>query len=805
MDRNEIIDQLTLEEKASLCSGSGFWETQAIKRLAIPQIRLADGPHGLRKQDDTEDHLGMNAATEAVCFPTASATASSWDRDLLYDIGQALALACNHEGVGVLLGPGANIKRSPLCGRNFEYISEDPYLTGKMAAAFIRGVQNNGVGTSIKHFAANNQEHRRMTIDSVVDERTLREIYLTGFEIAIKESNPWTVMCAYNKLNGVYCSDNKYLLTTILRDQWRYQGVVVTDWGACNDRVEGIKAGLELEMPSSGGLNDEKIIQAVKDGTLTEAELDKVVFRFLKLVEDAKHYAKTTAEEPIREQEELAYKASVESSVLLKNEGQLLPLSGEEPVLFIGEFFKKPRYQGSGSSRINPTRVVSAFDAVSALGYPFDYEQGYDMETDIPDAVLMQKAVKKASQAKTVVIFAGLTDDYESEAFDREHLNLPMSHSLLIESVAGVNPNVVVVLQNGAPIVMPWLIGVRSVLETYLSGQMGGAATIDLIYGNQNPSGKLAETFPLALEDCPSTEWFRMGPNSVEYREGLYVGYRYFNTFNKEVLFPFGYGLSYTFFEYNKLRVSKSKISENEEVDVYVTVTNTGERAGSEIVQLYVSDVQSTVHRPNMELKGFARVTLKPGERKVVKMTLDRRAFAFYNTLEEKWEVESGDFSIMIGKSSDYIVLVDYVEVKGSDKILVSLKDLLSAYHNREYLNVSDATFKRLLGRKPPNNHPYKQGHFTLNATVGDIKHTLAGRVLYKIGKGRFNEMAKDHDKSFKKLVDAMIEDTPLRSIVLMSRGKISFRKINAVLHMVNGRLIKGSVDFIKSHKNSKH
>jgi len=626
---DRILRELTLEEKAGLCSGSDFWHLKSVERLGLEKIMVTDGPHGLRKQDGDSDHVGLQNSVPATCFPTASATASSWDTELMNRMGKALAEECLQEEVSVILGPGANIKRSPLCGRNFEYISEDPYHTGKMAASLINGIQSLGVGTSLKHYVMNNQEARRMTIDAVADERTQREIYLAGFEKAVKEAQPWTVMCSYNRVDGTYLSDNKRLLTEILKEEWGHTGLVVTDWGACNDRVEGIRAGLELEMPTSFGKNDQKIIDAVNGGRLDIKLLDKAVERIIKLILKSVESRKKGFSYSPDEHHELARELAGQSMVLLKNE-DVLPLSKEEKIAVIGEFAEKPRYQGAGSSLINPTRLDTICGHLDDKEINYEYTKGYNINSDKPDLLLIADAKKLAASVEKVIIVAGLTDDYESEGFDRKHLGMPESHNVLIDEILDVNPNVVIVLMNGAPVEMPWLDDTKAVLEAYLGGQAGSGAVVDILYGHVNPSGKLAETFPLKLSDTPSYQYFPGYKKSVEYREGIYVGYRYYDKAEKDVLFPFGYGLSYTKFEYSNLRINKEGVYD---YDVSVDVRNSGTVAGAEVVQLYVLNPKSVIFKADKELRDFTKIYLEPGETGTVHMKLDERSFAFYNAM----------------------------------------------------------------------------------------------------------------------------------------------------------------------------
>ncbi len=669
MDKNkirELISQMTLEEKAGLCSGQDFWHTKAVERLGIPATMVSDGPHGLRKQDQKADHLGVNESIKAVCYPAASATAASFDPDMLEKMGEALGDACQHEELSVLLGPAVNIKRSPLCGRNFEYFSEDPYLTGVMATALIKGIQSKNVGTSIKHFALNNQEHRRMSCSSDADEQTIREIYFPAFEMAVKEAQPWTVMCSYNRINGTYASENRWLLTEVLRDEWGFEGYVMSDWGAVADRVEGIRAGLDLEMPSSGGINDRKIVNAVKSGKLDEKLVDLCCERILNIVFRYRENAKPETPWDQEAQHLQAAEVAADCMVLLKNEDDILPLSREDEVAFIGEFAQKPRFQGGGSSHINCFKTTGAVEA--AKGMKVTYARGYDVAADDAPDEMIAEAVAAAKKAKAAVVFAGLPDAYESEGYDRTHMRMPESQNRLIEAVAEANPNTVVVLHNGSPVEMPWIGKVKAVLEAYLGGQAVGLATVRVLYGDVNPSGHLPESFPIRLEDNPSYLFFGGEPRGTEYREGIFVGYRYYDKKKMDVLFPFGHGLSYTTFEYSNLKLSSDAIRDTDTVTVTATVKNTGRRAGKAVVQLYVGDVEGRVNavRPVRELKGFRKVALAPGESREVSFTLCKRAFAAWRSEIHDWWVESGDFTIEVGDSSANLPLKATLRVEST-------------------------------------------------------------------------------------------------------------------------------------------
>lgn len=650
----EIISKMTLEEKAAMCSGADFWHTEAVERLGIPASMVSDGPHGLRKQDQEGDHLGVNDSIKAVCFPAGCGTAASFNRELLVKMGEVLGEECQAEGVSVILGPAVNIKRSPLCGRNFEYYSEDPLVASEMAGALIHGVQSKHVGTSIKHFLANNQETRRMSSDSRVDERTLREIYLAAFEGAVKKEKPWTVMCSYNKINGTYAAQNHKYLTEVLRDEWGFDGYVMSDWGAVNSRVEDLKAGLDLEMPTSMGANDKLIVGAVQSGELDESVVDTAVERILNIVFRYEENRDKQAVFDRDQDHEMARKVAEETVVLLKNEG-VLPLAENDQIAFIGKYAAKPRYQGGGSSHINSHKVTSAWDIAQAMGN-VTYAQGFDDKEDKVDEKLFAEAVEAAGKAKAAVIFAGLPDAFESEGFDREHMAMPSCQNELIRQVSQVQPNTVVVLHNGSPVEMPWAGQVKGILEAYLGGQAVGGAVCDILFGRVNPSGKLPETFPLRLEDNPSYLSYIGEGDMVEYREGIFVGYRYYDKKKMDVLFPFGHGLSYTTFAYANLRTDKEQMKDTDVMKVSVDVTNTGKMTGKEVVQLYVADKESTVIRPVKELRDFVKVELEPGETKTVTFTLDKRAFAYYSVRIHDWHVESGTFDILIGKSSREIV-----------------------------------------------------------------------------------------------------------------------------------------------------
>jgi len=747
----DLLKKMTVEEKAEICSGASRWRTHSIDRLEIPEIMMADGPHGLRKEPKEKESASMGESVEAICFPTASALACSWDRDLMSRMGEALGEESQTEDVNILLGPGVNIKRSPLCGRNFEYFSEDPLLASELAANYVKGVQSMGVGTSLKHFAANNQEHRRLTVDAQIDERTLREIYLSAFEKVVKEAQPWTVMCAYNQVNGTHASENKYLLTDVLKEEWGHEGFVVSDWGAVNYRDKGIAAGLELEMPSSHGDGKKAIVEAVENGSLSEESLDRAAERMLKIIFKAVENDRDDLNYSKDEHHQLAREIAADSMVLLKNEESILPLAEDEKLGVVGSFAKKPRFQGGGSSNINPYQVDNAYAELEKYtDQKLAYAEGYSLESDEDDVKLIAKAKELAEKVDKVIIFAGLPDRYESEGYDRETLEIPPNQNRLIEEVAEVNKNAIVVLSNGSTITMPWLNNVKGVLEGYLTGQAGGGAAADILFGHVNPSGKLAETFPQKLSDNPSYLFFPGEKDKVEYREGIFVGYRYYDSKEIEPLFPFGYGLSYTDFEYSDLKIKKNEITDQETLNLSLKVKNTGDIYGKEIIQLYVSDPESTVIKPEKELKEFAKVELEPGQEKIVEFELDKRAFAYYNTEIDDWYVESGEYDILVGASSRDIRLKETVRVESTVEL------------------------------------PYE---YTINTNVGDIladpeaeevfnellSEYLEGTDLFEMLGGRKSEM-----------MEAMLKYMPLRALVMFSEGAVNRKQVEEIVEKLN-------------------
>ena len=745
-DLKKIVSEMTLEEKAGMCSGLDFWHLKEVEHLGIPKVMVSDGPHGLRKQDEKGDHLGINDSIKAVCFPPAVLSACSFDRGLMEEMGKAIGREAQANDVSVVLGPAVNIKRSPLCGRNFEYYSEDPYLAGEIAAAFVKGVQSQHVGTSIKHFAANNQEYRRMSSSSEVDERTLREIYFPAFETAVKKAQPCTFMCSYNQINGTFASENKWLLTDVLRGEWGFKGYVMSDWGAVNDRVKGLEAGLELEMPASGGDNDAMIVKAVKDGALEEKILDQAVERILRIIFEYADHRKPQ-EFTMEKDHEGAQHIAEESMVLLKNENHILPLKTSEKAAFIGGFARNPRFQGGGSSHINCFKTTNVLDSVPCDAQVV-YAEGFPADRDFYDKALADEAVKAAAEADKAVIFAGLPESFESEGYDRSHMRLPKCQNRLITEILKVQPNTVIVLHNGSPVEMPWLGEIKGLLETYLGGQAGGAAAANILYGKINPSGKLAETMPLKLSDNPSYLNFG-GGEKVEYREGIFVGYRYYDTKEMDVAFPFGYGLSYTTFAYSNLKLSMENPTEKDTVMVSADVTNTGKSAGKEVVQLYIRDLTGSAIRPEKELKGFEKVFLEPGETKTVTMELNKRSFAWYNTELHDWFAASGDYEILVGASSRDIRLTETLHLNSSQRLPM---------------------------------------HVHMNTTLGDLLRNpetaeAAKKLIQKYLSGEAGSEAASEAVS-EEMTMAMTDSMPLRA--LMGFAGVSRKELDSVIEKLN-------------------
>ena len=780
-----LLKKLTLEEKCALLSGAETFKTRGMPEHGIPQIWLSDGPHGLRKQAGESDHLGLNPSVPATCFPTASAVANSWDAALGEEIGAALGEEAAAQEVSVVLGPGLNMKRNPLCGRSFEYFSEDPYLAGKLAAGYIRGIQSKGVAACPKHFAVNSQETRRMASDSIVDERTLREIYLTGFEIAVKEGHPRSIMSSYNLVNGTYANENKHLLMEILRGEWGFDGAVITDWGGSNDHALGVKNGSTLEMPAPGGDSVRELLAAVESGKISESDIDARLSELLPLVFDTKAALDAAPREfDAAAHHALACRAAEESLVLLKNEGSLLPLAAGSKVAVIGDFAKNPRYQGAGSSMVNSTQVDVLLDKLidSELNV-IGYQQGFDRHGK-PDAALQKSACELATQADTVILCMGLDEIAESEGLDRSNLRLAKNQLDLLQAVAAVNPKIVVVLYSGSVVETPWLDNCQALLYAALGGQAGAGAVADALTGKVNPCGKLAETWPLAYADVPSAADFATRRKTVEYREGLYIGYRYFTTAEKAVRFPFGYGMSYTTFAYSDMAADEQGVS--------LTVTNTGSVAGTEIVQLYTAKKNSELFRPAKELKGFARVTLAPGEKQRITIMLDDKAFRFWNVKANRWEIEGGEYELLVGASVEDIRLCEKISVHGTATVHPYEDRNLDCYYKGNVLHVSDADFEKLLGHPIPNG----KTKIDRNLTLGELNHarsplgwlvwlvlTILLDASYKRGKPDLNILFQ--------------YNMPLRALAKMTNGAISMGMVDGIVMELQGFWILGLVRVI--------
>lgn len=799
MKYKDIINQMTLEEKASLMSGKDFWQTQNIERLGINSMFLADGPHGIRKQAAAADHLGLNESIPATCFPTSATVANSWNEELGLKIGQLLGKEAVSQKVNVLLGPGINMKRNPLCGRNFEYFSEDPYLAGKMAANYIKGIQSQGISACVKHFAVNNQEERRMSIDTIVDERTLREIYLTAFEIAIQEGKTQTVMSAYNQLNGTYTNENLHLMREILRDEWGYEGVVVTDWGGSNDRVSGLIAGNELEMPTTAGETDEEIIAAIKAGTLSEEVLDENVDRILDLTFKTEEVFQKTHKEldlfDIKEHHRFAQKVAEESIVLLKNEEDILPISNDKKVAIIGDFAKDARYQGAGSSIVNPTILDNTLECIEESGLnSIGYEPGYNRYGK-KSRRKMSRACELAKQADIVLLYIGLDEVTEAEGLDRQDLQIPANQIELLNAIYEVNSNIVAILSSGSVVEMPWIDKVKGLVHGYLSGQAGARAILRVIAGEVNPSGKLAESYPIKYEDTPSYHQFPGKEVSVEYREGLFIGYRYYDTANVDVLFPFGYGLSYTNFDYSNLQVTEDGVT--------FDVTNTGQVSGMEISQLYVGCTSDEIFRPNKELKGFTKTLIEAGETKTVHIPFDDKTFRYFNVKTNKWEIEEADYEIMIGASSADIRLIDTLFVKGTNASLPYDKEKLPSYYAGKTNLVSQEEFESLLGHKVPESKWDRTRPLGYNDTIAQCQYAKGAfaRIAYRLISFAHKFLWKIGKRDTANLIMMSVYHMPFRGVARMTGGIINMPMLDGILMVVNGHFFKGVRHILKERK----
>ncbi len=780
----EIVKKMSLEQKAAFVSGYDYWHLEECEELGLPKIMVTDGPHGLRKQNPNGDSVGLGNSYPATCFPPAATSSCSWDPELLTKQGEAMGRECLKEKVSVILGPGTNIKRSPVCGRNFEYFSEDPYLAGKCSAAVINGVQSNGVGTSVKHFCCNSQEAFRMVINEVIDERAMREIYLPAFEISVKEAQPWTIMNSYNKINGVYASQNGHTQQEIARGEWGFEGLFVTDWGSSVDRIPGLQNGTDLEMPSSGTLNTKRIIEAVNNGSLDEDILNERVDKVVELIMKSKPALENEHTYDIEEHHQIAARVAEASMQLLKNDDAILPLKSGQKVAVIGEMAKAPRYQGAGSSVINCTKIDNAYEQLEKLGVDVTYAQGYEKSKDEINPTLTAQAVDAAKKADVAIVFAGLTEEFEGEGYDRVGIEMPKSHNALIEEVSKANENTVVVLAGGSVVLMPWLDKVKGLLNSGLGGQAGGIAVANILTGKVNPSGKTSETYPVSFEDNPTFGNYPGGPVTSEHRESVYIGYRYYDAAKKDVVFPFGFGLSYTTFEYSDIKLSADKIKDTDTVTVSFKIKNTGDVDGAEVAQVYVADKESTIFRPEKELRAFSKVFLKAGEEKEVSVELSKRAFAFWNVNINDWCVETGDFDILVGASSRDIKLSATINVESTVECEIpDYKAAAPAYYNN-VANITRDDFAAIYGELPnPDIDTGKK--IDIYCCLNDARHTkwggklcrLIDKVMVKFGS------AENGDG---KMLAAMATQIPIRNFIAMSMGVFSPEMADGLLMMLN-------------------
>ena len=793
MKHPEIIEKMSLKQKADFASGYDYWHLESAQDLGLPKIMITDGPHGLRKQNPNGNSVGLGNSYPSTCMPPAATSACSWDENLLREEGEALAEECLQEKVSVILGPGTNIKRSPVCGRNFEYFSEDPLLAGKMSAGLINGCQSNGIGTSLKHFACNSQEAFRMIINEVIDERTMREIYFPAFEIAVKEAQPWTIMSSYNRINGVYASQNDWLQNKVARDEWGFEGLFVTDWGASVDRVPGLKAGTDLEMPSSGTLNAERIVAAVENGELDEAVLDERIDMVVDLILKSKPALEKDFKFDIEEHHAVARKVAEGSMVLLKNEDNVLPLKEGQKIAVIGEMAKAPRYQGSGSSVINPTKLDNAYDSLIEAGVNVTYAQGYYKapptkkdKSRKSDTELISEAAAAAKAADVAVVFIGLTEALEAEGYDRADIEIPAEHNTLVKEVVKANPNTVVVLAGGAVVHIPWIDNVKAVLNSGLGGQAGGSAVANILTGKVNPSGKTAETYPLSFEENPVYGNYPGQPVVSEHKESLYVGYRYYDTAKKDVLFPFGYGLSYTTFEYSDIKLSASEIKDTDTVEVSFKIKNTGSVDGAEIAQVYVADKDSTIFRPEKELRAFTKVFLKAGEEKEVSLTLGKRAFAYYNVNIGDWHVETGEFDILVGASSRDIKLSAGIHVASTvDAEIPNYQETAPAYYTADISEMTGEQWAAVYGQELPSAERDTTKKITIYNCLDDASHTKWGGKIGRLIKKVISNFgsAENGDAA---MLQAMAVQIPIRNFISMSMGVFSPKMAEGLLQILN-------------------
>ncbi len=779
---------MTLEEKASLLSGKNFWQTRGIERLEIPQMSLADGPHGLRKQASEGDHLGLVDGVKATCFPTSATMANSWDEAICEEVGQALGKEAYHHEVNILLGPGLNIKRNPLCGRNFEYFSEDPYLSGKLASAYVNGIQKEGVGACLKHYAANNQESLRMTNDSVIDDRTLHEIYLTGFEIAVKESKPKAVMSAYNLINGTYASENKYLMRDVLVDQWGFEGMVVSDWGGSNDAVAGVEAGSHLEMPTPGRDSIDLLVEAVKNDKIEENVIDQRVEEYLRVLYETRTEGNQTLD--YNKHHQLARKAAESAIVLLKNKDGVLPLKKNTKVAIIGDFADNPRYQGAGSSLVNAYKLENTLNVLGNTDVEMvGYAKGYNRIGD-KDTSLISEAIQLAERVDVALLFIGLNEVNETEGRDRDHIDISKNQKELVKAVAKVAKKTVAVISSGSVIEMSWADECDGILHGYLSGQAGASAMINVLTGKVNPSGKLSETYPFTYDQCPNVSYYPGKEKTSEYREGLYVGYRYYDKADIEVRYPFGYGMSYTTFEYSNLMIEKNKVQ--------FDISNTGSRAGAEIAQLYIGKEQDKIHRPVKEMKGFKKVFLEPGETRKVSIPFDEYSFRFYDAKRKKYAVEKGVYQIFVGSSSHHLHLEGTIEKDGIE-FIPDMEKCMDKYFDGNVTDISNDEFQRMLGRPVPASKWDRSLPLDMNDSLSQMIYakSLIARLAIKILIGL---REKSYRKGKPDLNLFFQSNMPFRAMAKMSNGNFTLEMTQHLLKIVNGHFLKGMVGLVKSY-----
>lgn len=789
MKHAEIINKMTLKQKASFVSGLNYWYLHSAPEFGLPSIMMTDGPNGLRKQNTEKraESIGLGNSVPSTCFPPAVTSACSWDEDLLKLEGEAIAEECLAEKVSVILGPGTNIKRSPVCGRNFEYFSEDPLLAGKCSAALVNGVQSKGVGTSLKHFACNSQEAFRMVIDEIIDDRAIRELYLTAFEICVKEAKPWTVMNSYNRINGVYASQNKWLQEDVLRGEWGFDGLIVTDWGASVDRISGLECGTDLEMPSSGLFNKKKIIETVKSGELDEKMLDKAVDNVVELILKSNPALSKKHTFDINEHHKIARQIAEGSMVLLKNNDNILPLKKGQKVAVIGEMAKSPRFQGAGTSVIKPTMLDNAYDELSKLGVDISYSQGYDKSKDEINNEMISHAVDTAKSADIAIVFAGLTEGFEAEGYDRKNIEMPNCHNHLISEIAKANPNTVVVLAGGSVIHMPWINEVKALLNSGLGGQAGGSAVANILTGAVNPSGKISETYPLLFSDNPTYNNYPGGPVTSEHRESVYIGYRYYDTAKKDVLFPFGYGLSYTTFDYSDIKLSSNHIKDTDTATVSFKIKNTGSLDGAEIAQIYVADKESAIFRPAKELKAFKKVFLKAGEEKEITVELSKRAFAFWNININDWMVETGEFDILVGASSRDIKLSQTIIVESTDIAEIpDYRETAPAYYTVDISNMNGKQFESVYGKALPSPEIDRTKKLDIYCCINDAQYTKWGGKIAKLIKLIMTKMGGSEENGDGAMLAAMATQIPIRNFVQMSMGVFSPKMAEGLLNILN-------------------